>query len=277
MLNTSLATAARYEEDTAAASGDVGALVLAVRNDAGGSLVDANGDYAPLQVNILGELVVGGLGGGGLVVVAVQPVHDLLNCNANIQVGDVDVSNANPVPVSDAGGSLTVDNATLSVVGGGTEAAAQRVTIANDSTGLLSVDDNGGSLTIDQATHDNLNCNANIQVGDVDVGPANLVPVDVANHVETAFDHGSNSAIGLVATQLIVAATPAVLGVEVKAANANTANIYIGNVDVTAATVDATDGMELGPGESILVRIDDVNKLYAIAAAGVQRVFWLRV
>jgi hypothetical protein len=34
-------------------------------------------------------------------------------------------------------------------VGSGTEATAQRVTIATDSTGVLSVDDNGGSLTVD--------------------------------------------------------------------------------------------------------------------------------
>lgn len=92
-----------------------------------------------------------------------------------------DVSSANPLPVNDAGGSLTVDgtvavsgtvavtqsgvwdevgindsgnsitvdNATISVVGGGTEATAQRVTIASDSTGVLSVDDNGASLTVD--------------------------------------------------------------------------------------------------------------------------------
>tara|TARA_B100000073_G_scaffold348419_1_gene367122 strand:- start:839 stop:3013 length:2175 start_codon:yes stop_codon:yes gene_type:complete len=39
----------------------------------------------------------------------------------------------------------------LAVVGGGTEATAVRVTLANDSTGLLSVDDNGGSLTVDNA------------------------------------------------------------------------------------------------------------------------------
>ena len=52
-------------------------------------------------------------------------------------IGDVDV--------------LTVP-APLNVVGGGTEAAALRVTIANDSTGVLSVDDNGSSLTIDNAT-----------------------------------------------------------------------------------------------------------------------------
>lgn len=53
--------------------------------------------------------------------------------------------------VDDNAGSLTVDNATISVVGSGAEATAQRVTIANDSTGLLSVDDNGGSLTVDNA------------------------------------------------------------------------------------------------------------------------------
>jgi hypothetical protein len=34
-------------------------------------------------------------------------------------------------------------------VGGGTEASALRVTIANNSTGVLSVDDNGGALTVD--------------------------------------------------------------------------------------------------------------------------------
>lgn len=54
--------------------------------------------------------------------------------------------------VDDNGASLTVDNAVLSVVGGGTEAAAQRVTLASDSTGVLSVDDNGASLTVDMAS-----------------------------------------------------------------------------------------------------------------------------
>ena len=39
--------------------------------------------------------------------------------------------------------------ASTGVTGGGTESGAQRVTIANNSTGVLSVDDNGGSLTVD--------------------------------------------------------------------------------------------------------------------------------
>lgn len=55
------------------------------------------------------------------------------------------------VSVDDNGASLTVDNATLSVTGGGVESGALRVTIANDSTGVVSVDDNGGALTVDNA------------------------------------------------------------------------------------------------------------------------------
>ena len=61
------------------------------------------------------------------------------------------VNNTTPLPVGDAGGSLTIDNAALSVTGGGVEATAVRVTVASDSTGVLSVDDNGASLTVDNA------------------------------------------------------------------------------------------------------------------------------
>lgn len=97
-------------EDAAHSSGDVGVMALVVRRDADTTLVATDGDYAPLQVNSAGAL---------------------------------------KVEVFDGGDSHTVDNATLSVTGGGTEASAMRVTIANDSTGLVSVDDNGGSLTVD--------------------------------------------------------------------------------------------------------------------------------
>lgn len=74
----------------------------------------------------------------------------LVNLGANNDVtvtGTVSVTE--PVSVDDNGGSLTVDNAALAVVGGGTEATALRVTVASDSTGVVSVDDNGGSLTVD--------------------------------------------------------------------------------------------------------------------------------
>jgi hypothetical protein len=95
--------------------------------------------------------------------------------NATLQVADTDVANGNPVPVSDAAGSLTVDNPALSVVGAGAEATAQRVTLATESLSaleaitvqnpagasavnvqdggnVLSVDDAAGSLTVDNPT-----------------------------------------------------------------------------------------------------------------------------
>lgn len=49
-------TAGEFAEDTAHVSGDFGNQVLAVRNDVEGSLVDTDGDYAPLQVDALGRL-----------------------------------------------------------------------------------------------------------------------------------------------------------------------------------------------------------------------------
>lgn len=45
-----------YAEDSAHVSGDIGKFALAVRNDAGTSMVSADGDYAPLQVTSTGAL-----------------------------------------------------------------------------------------------------------------------------------------------------------------------------------------------------------------------------
>jgi hypothetical protein len=43
----------------------------------------------------------------------------------------------------------TADSTTMILAGGGVEAGALRVTIASDSTGVLSIDDNGGAITVD--------------------------------------------------------------------------------------------------------------------------------
>lgn len=80
-------------------------------------------------------------------------------------IGDVDV--------------LTVP-APLNVVGGGAEATALRVTVANDSTGVLSIDDNGGSLTVDQG---NAGTNAQAwwtRIGDATTGPVVVTPSSTA-------------------------------------------------------------------------------------------------
>lgn len=61
----------------------------------------------------------------------------------------VDPTGTTAQPITDNAGSLTIDNAALAVTGGGVESGALRVTIANDSTGVVSIDDNASSLTID--------------------------------------------------------------------------------------------------------------------------------
>jgi hypothetical protein len=89
-------------------------------------------------------------------------------------IGDVDVVSV-PAP--------------LSSTGGGTEAAALRVTLANDSTGVVSVDDNGSSLTVDGTVTANQGTAGSAweMVGDVaaDVAvPAN--PVAIGGRASTA-------------------------------------------------------------------------------------------
>jgi len=75
-----------------------------------------------------------------------------LAANSGVDIGDVDV-------LSIAAGDNNIGNvdivtvpAPLSVVGGGTEAAAMRVTIANDSTGVITVD---GTVTAELSATDN--------------------------------------------------------------------------------------------------------------------------
>lgn len=52
-----VAVNSEYAEDSAHTTADIGSFILAVRNDAGTSLVDTDGDYAPLQVDSSGALL----------------------------------------------------------------------------------------------------------------------------------------------------------------------------------------------------------------------------
>ena len=76
-----------------------------------------------------------------------------LDVNAELVVGDVNIGdvdiNSFPAPLD------------ISHTGGGTEAGVLRVTLATNSTGVLSIDDNGGSLTIDGTVTANLSATDN--------------------------------------------------------------------------------------------------------------------
>lgn len=156
-----------FAEDAAHTTGDLGTMALVVRKDTPGSNVSADGDYASLLQDANGRLYVNIHDGGnsitvdgtvsisGTVTVSATDldIRDLTHVSDSVKVGDgtdfLAIAADGSIAVTDNGASLTVDNSTLSVVGGGTEATALRVTIANDSTGVLSIDDNGGSITVD--------------------------------------------------------------------------------------------------------------------------------
>lgn len=140
----------------------VGVLAGRVRASAP-TLTDGN--IAALRVKTDGDLAVT-LDSEAVVLGAGTAGIGKLTANDAVDIGDVTVNNASgaaAVNIQDGGNSITIDNATLSVTGGGTEAGALRVTVASDSTGVMSVDDNGSSLTVDgtvavtQTTASNLN------------------------------------------------------------------------------------------------------------------------
>lgn len=164
------ASNSQFAEDSAHVSGDIGTEMLSVRRDTPVSGTSADGDYATLNTDADGRLYVQIHDGGnsitvdgtvavssvaGTVTVAatdldirdldsatdsvevLQAAHDSLNANANIQVGNADVANGNPVPVSDAGGSLTVDATDLDI---------RPLTLAEDAV-KVSKDTNANSET----------------------------------------------------------------------------------------------------------------------------------
>lgn len=178
----------QYAVDDALGATPTGTVAIAIRDDALSALTPVEGDAIGLRVDANGALwthddaLDAVLGGSELQVdvVAALPAGTnaigKLAANSGVDIGDVDVAsiaagtnligkvsidqvtaNANEVVVkSITAGDANIGNvdivtvpAPLSVVGTGLEATAMRVTIATDSTGVLSVDDNGGALTVD--------------------------------------------------------------------------------------------------------------------------------
>ncbi len=130
-------------------------------DDAGGSItVDDGGSSLTIDGAVTANAGAGTFTVDGSGVT--QPVSGTVTANAGTGTFTVDGS-AVTQPVS---GTVTAnlgatDNAVLDQIevntsygdqtGGGTEASALRVTLASNSSGLLSVDDNGGSLTVDNS------------------------------------------------------------------------------------------------------------------------------
>ena len=87
--------------------------------------------------------------------------------------------------------------------------------------------------------------------------------------------HGRKSSIGTSAVQMTSVSKKILNGVVVKASTSNSGIVYVGNSSgVTADVADATSGFELTPGESVRVEVSNINKIYLIASALGQKVYY---
>lgn len=126
--NVGIGGGTQYTEDAAAAANPVGTALIMVRDDALSAQTTTDGDNVAARGTDKGELYV---------------KH--ADAIAVTQSGTWD-----EVGINDSGNSITVDWAgTAPPIGAGVEATALRVTLATDSTGVVSIDDNGAAITVD--------------------------------------------------------------------------------------------------------------------------------
>jgi uncharacterized protein with PIN domain len=169
----------------------------------------------------------------------------------------------------------TIGSTTKILAGGGVEAGALRVTVASDSTGVLSVDDNGGSLTVDGTVTAAQGTAANLNMTE-----ASAAAIKTAVEVMDDWDEsdrakvnpivgqaGVQGASGAVSatTQRVVLATDVALPTGANAIGKLAANtgVDIGDVDVTSI-VPGTAATNLGKAEDATHNSGDTG-VYALA------------
>ena len=116
---------------------------------------------------------------------------------------------ANPTTTSAMSMLMGYDGSTWDrvTIGGGAEAAALRVTIASDSTGVVTVDDGGGALTVDGTVTANLSATDNAVLDAIDT-VLDTIKVDT-EAIETAVEAVNQAAEGTISatTQRVTIAT----------------------------------------------------------------------
>lgn len=195
------------------------------------------------------------------------------------------------VPIQDGGNSITVDG-TVAATQSGTWTEANSAAI---KTAVETIDNaiSGSEMQVDVVAA--LPAGTN-NIGDVDVLSLPALPagtnaigklsansgvdigdVDVTSSVSSTLDHGSNLDIDTTAEQITSTSFACKFGVTLRADVTNTGTLYIGNSDVTVSGTAATDGIPLGPGDSLFLPVTNSNIPYAIASANNQKIYWVAV
>lgn len=159
----------------------------------------------------------------------------LVDTDGHLQI---DVVSSATVTVDCNSSNVTVDGvpAPLNVVGGGTEAAAMRVTIASDSTGLVSVDDNASSLTVDTTGTSGLEV---VQVTAADLNMTEASAADIKTAVEKIddWDESDRAKVNPIAGQAGIAA-------DAGAMSALTTRVTVATDDTHFGTVGAASDID---------------------------------
>jgi hypothetical protein len=262
--------------DAAFGTSSWGFPIFGIRRDADTSPVSTDGDAHPLVFDENGNLKVTAvdidirdLDASQDSVEVFQATHDDLNANANIQVGDADVDNANPVPVSDAGGSLTIDNTNLDTPLSNLETLltsieanqlpdSHNVTVDNASgAAAVNIQDGGNSITVDASDldiRDLSDATDSVSIGDGTdtLAVNNDGSINVEINGDTVILDGTtpHAVVNVGTTETTIAVTTkTALQIGPAGDNADT-DIYYWNYDLGTATVAAT-GWPLKAGEML--------------------------
>lgn len=144
----------------------------------------------------------------------------------------------------------TADSSTVIEAGGGLEATALRVTIASDSTGVVSVDDNGGSLTVDGTVTANLSATDNAVLDSIDTAVNGTITVDL----------GANNDIQGVETEnAAVAGNPVLVG-----ARYDLTPRTLGDGDAGALAVDVNGHLITSPHADDVALSDNISNTITV-------------
>lgn len=282
---------AQYEDDAAHTSGDTGTLSLVVRSDAGGSLVDTDGDYAPLQVDSSGALRVTG-GGGGTEYNEDSATPATIAGGAVMMERDDALSNLTPIEGDwaslrcTAQGALWVEDSNSDTL----LTEIQKVSGAISGTEMQV--DIVGSLPAGTNTIGKLAANNGVDIGDVTINNAggasainiqdggNTITVDgtvsveggnstdvvisldgevvSTTHTITGIAHGSK-AVTTAGTPVPLAASTTCKRITIQANTDNTGIIVVGGSGVSAAS---GTGVALYAGDAYELEIDNLADVY---------------
>ncbi|HEY4309854.1 MAG TPA: hypothetical protein VGN12_10420 [Pirellulales bacterium] len=99
----------------------------------------------------------------------------------------------------------------------------------------------------------------------------------IGDETVNSFSHGRKSAIGTSAVALVGSTVEATKGVQLRAADSNTATVFVGHASLTTDAADATDGFPLQAGEALFVPVNDAAKIFVVSTAVNQKVFWFAI